>query len=223
MQFVRRPSGIAPATAARRSVILSACVLLGSFPPICPLQPSRAVAQESGASEAATSESAPSHRRGFWLGAGLGAGFDRVFCEICDGSVQAGWSGYLRLGGTVGPRLLLGGELTGWLAGREGATQSMGAVSFVAYWYPADTNLYLKGGGGVIGFRSADGEDAVTSTTFGPTLGLGYEQLVSPRVSIVPFFNLLVAPSGALRFNGDEDIDGVGFVLWQGGVGVTIH
>jgi hypothetical protein len=157
------------------------------------------------------------------MGAGLGAGFDRVFCEICDGSVQAGWSGYLRLGGTVSPRILLGGELTGWLAGREEATQSMGAVSFVAYWYPADTNLYLKGGGGVIGFRSADGEDAVTSTTFGPTLGLGYEQLVSPKVSIVPFFNVLVAPSGALRFNGDEVINGVGFVLWQGGVGVTIH
>jgi hypothetical protein len=34
---------------------------------------------------------------------------------------------------------------------------------------------------------------------------------------------VLVAPSGALRFNGDEVINGVGFVLWQGGVGVTIH
>ena len=70
---------------------------------------------------------------------------------------------------------------------------------------------------------SADGENAVTSTTFVPMFGLGYEQLVSPRVSVVPFFNLLVAPSGALRFNGDEVIDRVGFVLWQGGVGVTVH
>jgi hypothetical protein len=190
------------ATAVRRFAIISASVLLGSLLPIQPFYPGRAQAQ---------------------MGAGLGAGFDRVFCEICDGSVQAGWSGYLRLGGTVSPRLLLGGELTGWLRGREGVTQSMGAVSFVAYWYPADTNLYLKGGGGVIGFRSADGEDAVTSTTFGPTLGIGYEQLVSPKVSVVPFFNVLVAPSGALRFNGDEVINGVGFVLWQGGVGVTIH
>lgn len=212
------------AIAVRRSAIISATVLLGSLLPIQPLHPGGAVAQEARTSSASTSESFdPSHRQGLWLGAGLGAGFDRVFCEICDGSVQAGWSGYLRLGGTVSPRLLLGGELTGWLRGREAATQSMGAVSFVAYWYPADTNLYLKGGGGVIGFRSADGEDAVTSTTFGPTLGLGYEQLVSPKVSIVPFFNVLVAPSGALRFNGDEVINGVGFVLWQGGVGVTIH
>jgi hypothetical protein len=192
------------ATAVRRFAIISASVLLGSLLPIQPFYPGRAQAQEA-------------------MGAGLGAGFDRVFCEICDGSVQAGWSGYLRLGGTVSPRLLLGGELTGWLRGREGVTQSMGAVSFVAYWYPAHTNLYLKGGGGVIGFRSADGEDAVTSTTFGPTLGIGYEQLVSPKVSVVPFFNVLVAPSGALRFNGDEVINGVGFVLWQGGVGVTIH
>jgi hypothetical protein len=212
------------AIAVRRSAIISATVLLGSPLPIQPLHPDGAVAQEARTSSASNSESFdPSHRQGLWLGAGLGAGFDRVFCEICDGSVQAGWSGYLRLGGTVSSRLLLGGELTGWLRGREEATLSMGAVSFVAYWYPVDTNLYLKGGGGVIGFRSADGEDAVTSTTFGPTLGLGYEQLVSPKVSIVPFFNLLVAPSGALRFNGDEVINGVGFVLWQGGVGVTIH
>ena len=70
---------------------------------------------------------------------------------------------------------------------------------------------------------SADGDNAVTSTTFGPTLGLGYEQPLSPKISVVPFFNVLVAPSGALRFNGDEVIDGVGFVLWQGGVGVTVH
>jgi hypothetical protein len=212
------------AIAVRRSAIISATILMGSLLPIQPLHPDGVVAQEARTSSASTSESLdPSHRQGLWMGAGLGAGFDRVFCEICDGSVQAGWSGYLRLGGTVSSRLLLGGELTGWLRGREEATLSMGAVSFVAYWYPADTNLYLKGGGGVIGFRSADGEDAVTSTTFGPTFGLGYEQLVSPKVSIVPFFNLLVAPSGALRFNGDEVINGVGFVLWQGGVGVTIH
>lgn len=212
------------AAAVRRFAIISATVLPGTLLPIYPLYPGRAVAQETGSSAVATSQSLdPSHRQGLWMGAGLGAGFDRVFCEICDGSVQAGWSGYLRLGGTVSPRLLLGGELTGWLRGQEGVTQSMGAVSFVAYWYPADTNLYLKGGGGVIGFRSADGEDAVTSTTFGPTLGLGYEQLVSPKVSVVPFFHVLVAPSGTLRFNGDEVISGVGFVLWQGGVGVTIH
>ena len=212
------------AIAVRRSAIISATVLLGSLLPVHPFHPDRALAQEARDSAASTSESFDlSHRQGLWMGVGLGAGFDRVFCEICDGSVQAGWSGYLRLGGTVSPRLLLGGELTGWLRSREEATQTMGAVSFVAYWYPADTNLYLKGGGGIIGFRSADGEDAVTSTTFGPNLGLGYEQLVSPRVSIVPFFNVLVAPSGTLRFNGDEVISGVGFVLWQGGVGVTIH
>jgi hypothetical protein len=184
-------------------------------------------AQESPGSTGKHSRAAEaekiSHRQGLWWGAGFGAGFDRVFCEICDGNVQAGWTGYLRLGGTVSPRLLLGGELSGWLNGKEEATQTMGAVSFVAYWYPSDSNLYLKGGGGVIGFRSADGENAVTSTTFGPMFGLGYEQLVSPRVSVVPFFNLLVAPSGALRFNGDEVIDRVGFVLWQGGVGVTVH
>jgi hypothetical protein len=166
---MQRSRSHSAATAVRRSAIISATVLPGS---LLPFHPDRALAQEARASAASASESFdPSHRQGIWMGAGLGAGFDRVFCEICDGSVQAGWSGYLRLGGTVSPRLLLGGELTGWLRGREGVTQSMGGVSFVAYWYPSDANLYLKGGGGVIGFRSADAEDAVTSTTFGPTVG----------------------------------------------------
>ena len=187
----------------------------------------RAEAQDTRGSSGSLSRSADpeeaSHRDGLWWGVGMGAGFDRFFCEICDGNIQAGWTGYLRLGGTVSPRLLLGGELSGWLNGKEEATQTMGAVSFVAYWYPSPSNVYLKGGGGVIGFRSSDGDNAVTSTTFGPLLGLGYEQLISPKVSVVPFFNVLVAPSGALRFNGDEVIDSVGFVLWQGGVGVTVH
>lgn len=209
-------SGHRTAKAVRRGSIISASLLIGTLL----VGGSKAAAQETSTASKAGDYS---HRQGLWMGAGLGAGFDRVFCEICDGSVQAGWSGYLRLGGTVSPRILLGGELTGWLRGQDEATKSMGAVSFVAYWYPGGDNLYLKGGGGVIGFRSADGENAVSSTTFGPNLGFGYEQLISPKVSIVPFFNVLVAPSGTLRFNGDEVIDNVGFVLWQGGVGVTLH
>ncbi len=126
-------------------------VVLGLVATLQPLQAQRTATPDpsaSSASQATGDPDAPSHRRGLWAGAGLGAGFDRVFCEICDGSVQAGWSGYLRLGGTVGPRLLLGGELTGWLKGQEEVTRSIGAVSFVAYWYPRDSGLYLKGGGG---------------------------------------------------------------------------
>ena len=78
-QFMQHSRSHRAAIAVRRSAIISATVLLGSLLPIQPLHPGGAVAQEARTSSASTSESFdPSHRQGLWLGAGLGAGFDRA-------------------------------------------------------------------------------------------------------------------------------------------------
>ena len=163
-------------------------------------------------------------RQGFWFGVGLGAGIDAVSCDICEGGGDPGLSGYAKFGGTLSQSLLLGVEANGWRHGVENANEYLGAVSMVLYWYPnASGGLYVKGGGGVVGLLVKDDDDSITSTAFGPHVGVGYELRFLPNVSLVPFLNAIVAPSGTLRFNGDEAVDSVGLGLFQAGLGFTFH
>src|SRR2546430_9543539 len=74
----------------------------------------------------------PQTRKGFWIGFGLGYG--SLSCTGC--SSTGGVSGYLKLGGTVSPHLLLGGETNGWTKNVNGYTLTAGNASFVAYYYP---------------------------------------------------------------------------------------
>ena|SRR6266571_2230923 len=74
----------------------------------------------------------PQTRKGFWIGFGFGYG--SYTCTDCGST--GGASGYLKMGGTVSPHLLLGGESNGWTKSENGATLSTGNASFAAYYYP---------------------------------------------------------------------------------------
>src|SRR4051812_34428305 len=84
-------------------------------------------------------------RKGFWIGLGLGYG--SLSCTGC--SSTGGLSGYLKLGGTISPHLLLGGETNGWTKSENGGTLNAGNASFAAYYYPQPAGgLFLKAGVG---------------------------------------------------------------------------
>ena len=93
---------------SRSTAIVSALLLLGA---------------------SAASAQHPQTRKGFWIGFGLGYG--SLSCTGC--SSTGGVSGYLKLGGTVSPHLLLGGETNGWTKNVNGYTLTAGNASFVAY------------------------------------------------------------------------------------------
>src|SRR5260370_13425951 len=79
-------------------------------------------------------------RDGFWFGAGLGSGWARVSCQICQGNNRSGLSGTLRLGGGVSRKVLIGAEVAAWCAtietGTDTAHQSLAAFGAAAYCYP---------------------------------------------------------------------------------------
>src|SRR5262245_26174482 len=98
---------------------------------------------------------------GLWFAAGLGGGWARVNCQICSDDVDGGAGGFLRLGGTVNPRLLVGAEVAAWAHPGSSVDQSAWAISAAAYWYPSRSPLYIKGGLGYTVHHARDGVDVV--------------------------------------------------------------
>ncbi len=163
-------------------------------------------------------------RDGQWLGVGFGGGFDQVSCDICSGDPKSGFAGYVRFGGTLSSRLLIGAEFNGWTRGEESIRQYLGSLSAVLLWYTRpDGSFYVKGGLGAVGYRAAEDGDALTALTVGGQVGIGYEYRIGDNLSLAPFANLVLAPSAGLSFNGDHATGGATLALLQGGLGLTWH
>jgi hypothetical protein len=134
-------------------------------------------------------------RRGFWLGFGLGPGVN-LSHGLDDKSLWGG-NGYIRLGGTTRPNLLLGGEALGWTVDYEGVTLSRGNAHFVVMYYPnVRSGFYLKAGigGASIARRKSSGNTETTTTKggFGSGLGLGYEVKIGRNLYLVPAADVLL-------------------------------
>ncbi len=151
-----------------------------------------------------------SNRRGFWLSAGLGPAEGNIRCD-CPPAIDAAipddhpWKGgssgslVLAAGGTVSPKLQLGGEISVWSRSREGVnntfTSTIAFLSFIAKYYPGESgNFFLKGG---VGFGSAALENdtiKLQSGGAGLEFGLGYDFHIGrdKKMAISPIMNLNV-------------------------------
>jgi hypothetical protein len=152
----------------------------------------------------------PQTREGFWFSGGLGYG--SLGCDGC-GDRTGGSSGYLRVGGTLNPHLLLGVETDGWYKSESGTTLTQGNLMGAAYWYPTVTSgLFLKGGVGYARLSADSFYGAGSTSGWGAIVGLGYDIRVGGNTSITPTANW---------FNGS--FDGGSTDVLQLGVGVTLH
>jgi len=134
-------------------------------------------------------------RAGFWAGLGIGAGGESF--DLRDG---AGYSSELyrptvslRLGGTVGRQLRLGGEVLSWIDERGDAVESLTSFLFIGQLYPlSTTGLYLKGGAG-LGRNAVDFDFGHGSgdTGFAGLLGAGWELRVGRRFYLNPAVDLV--------------------------------
>jgi len=179
-------------------------------------------------------------RQGMWFSAGLGAGSATIHCQICEGEQGSkGTSGYVRAGTTVNGRLLVGAELNGWLRSDETGNQRVFALTGDGYWYPNPRHgYYFKLGFGFARYKQwthdDDNDDLRTGLSTGGLtgqVGTGYEVRLNPRMSFVPYLNLVGTAQGTLATERD---DGTTFqrnklptranvLLLQLGVGVTWH
>ena len=164
----------------------------------------------------AASAQHPQTRKGFWIGFGFGYGSYGISCSGCSGlGRESSFTGHIRLGGTVSPKLLLGMESIAWTKSEGGATVTAGNVSLAADYYPQPAGgLFLSAG---VGFSrvetSSSGSPSNGSTGPGFTFGAGYDVRVSANTSVTPIANFVWGhPDTGLSHN-----------FFQFGVGVTFH
>lgn len=157
----------------------------------------------------AQSEKEPPPRRGFWIG--LGFGYGSLTCEGCDAS-EGGFSGTLRLGGTLSQKVRLGVSTNGWYKSEEGVTLSQGNLSGMVMWFPSTTSGFHLTGGLGISILSLDlsGYGSDSETGAGAILGIGYEAMVGRSFALVPYLNFV---------SGSFDGGWAGF--WQLGLAAT--
>jgi len=152
----------------------------------------------------------PQTRKGFWIGFGFGYG--SLSCTGC--SSTGGVSGYLKMGGTVSPHLLLGGESNGWSKSEGGFTTTVGDATFTGYYYPQPAGgFFLRGGVGFSTVSVSQGGNSASNTGVGATAGLGYDLRIAANTSITPVFNFVW---------GHPD-SGFNQSILQFAVGVTFH
>jgi len=127
----------------------------------------------------------PNTREGFWASFGFGAGSAKLGGDV-DTDRETSLSGYLRLGGTISPNVLIGGESNGWVKSST-STTTLGFLGAVALFYPSSTgSFYLKGG---LGLVSVDYRG--TGSGFGASVGLGNEFRVGENFSLNLFLNAI--------------------------------
>jgi hypothetical protein len=147
---------------------------------------------------ALTLVAAPAHaqreakHQGFWIGFGLGGGYN--LADFAAGG-RGGVGVYLRMGGTVSQRVLLGGELSGWARDRNGATFAESGIMGIVTFYPAGRGVFLKGGAGFAGWSStaSSGGTSISSTAagFAGTAGVGYDLQIGTNLFLTPNVDFL--------------------------------
>ena len=160
---------------------------------------------------AAAAQGHPQTREGFWIGFGFGYGTLGFECSGCSSDRAGAFSGYLKMGGTLSSKLLLGGETNGWTKDDQGTTVTAANASLTLYFYPSPSGgFFLRGG---VGWASLDIEGVGSETGPGGTLGLGYDIRVSPKMSVTPVLNFM---GGALANDFKQNVV-------QVAVGLTWH
>lgn len=140
---------------------------------------------------AAVAQARPQTREGFW--ASFGFGYGSLGCEDCVDRIS-GSAAYVRLGGTLSRRVLLGGEITGWAKSERGATLAFTTFGPVVVFYPsARGGFYLKGGTGVASLDLDAGRFSGDATGGALVLGLGYDGRVGRSFSLTPFLDIVSA------------------------------
>ena len=146
-------------------------------------------------------------REGFWIGFGFGYGSSSLSCgsgcSFTSDSKGGGGAGYLKMGGTLSPKVLLGGEVNGWVKDVSGTTEEVGNVSAALYLYPAPASgFFVKGGVGFASYMLRNGGSSVSASGFGLLAGLGYDIRVGRKISLTPTGNFYFGSDGDLKDGG---------------------
>lgn len=177
------------------------------------------------ASASGTADGAAVVRRtpdGLWMSAGVGGGWTRITCAICRTDRNLGPSGYVRVGTTLRPGLLLAVEADGWTREDNNVRSNALVGGIATHLYPdPDGGLFLRTGLSYVRY-SVDG-GSVGTGLFGLLVGAGYEFTVAPGINVTNYVSLVASSFGSLRGERGTAANDVSLTLLQFGIGLTRH
>ncbi len=167
----------------------------------------------------------PQVREGFWIAFGPGYGSSHFNCTGCTGETKSGPTFDVRLGGTLKPYLLLGGDLSAWTHSENGVSETFGTAAFTGYFYPkVQSGLFVKAGAGISTAHFEAAGQTAYGTGIGGLFGAGYDIRVGRNVSITPNVQFQYGAVGNIKFpSGGTYFASLSQSLIAGGVEVTFH
>jgi hypothetical protein len=162
-----------------------------------------ATAQEAGTQE----------HRGFWIGFGLGGGWNTG--TALDGTAEAGMGAYGRLGLTASQRLLVGLESIAWVDAQIGRAVTRANSTLTAMFYPSRAGgLYMKGGVGVSTVQWVTPVGGEKGNGGAVTLGIGYDIRLGSNLYLSPNVDFLFqsAESGGVQTDNSISLFTLGLV-----------
>jgi len=145
-------------------------------------------------------------RSGFQFGLGLGGGAMDFACDGCNFASETGFSGFLSLAGSVGEKMLVGVESTGWTKNESGTTaQVYSVMASVTEYLSATSGLFLRAGVGLVGYREDTDLGDRSASAAGFSGRLGYEFGMG-GVAFVPYVGLVRTFGGAdMKLDGENE------------------
>lgn len=168
----------------------------------------------------------PQNRDGFWISFGLGYGSAGISCDGCPTyDRESGFTSYVRLGGTINPRLLLGGDISAWTKTSSGLTSTLGGMMATLLYYPsASGGFFLRGGAGFALYAETGGASNISGAGGGLVAGAGYDLRAGRNVSLTAFVDFLMGSVGDLTTSSGTTIEtGFSQNVVHAGLGVTFH
>ena len=176
---------------------------------------------------AARAQSAPvsgPRRSPLWGTLSVGRGDLQVNCEICRRNDQSSWAADVTVGGWVGARTSLGGELGAWRLGGGEATQRVMMVNAISQLYPfAKAPAFVRLGLGLMSYRSTDGEQALSARSLAMQAGFGYDFPVKERYVVVPFATLVQGFNNGLYLDDAKVTGASQMKLLRFGLGMGVR
>jgi hypothetical protein len=164
-------------------------------------------------------------RAPLWATLSAGRGDLQVNCEICRRSDQSSWAADVTVGGWLGARTSLAGELGAWRLGGEDATQRVLMVSAVSQLYPVSrpAAAFVKLGLGLMSYHSTDDEQSLSARSLALQAGFGYDFAVKQRYIVVPFATLVQGFNNGLYLDDTKVTGASQMKLLRFGVGVGVR
>jgi len=169
-----------------------------------------------------------------WVELGAGPGRVRIACSGCtDVVVASAPSSYLRIGGTVSDRVLIGVEVFasldrafGFSRGDTTTTAETATATVVVLWFPSRRGFFFKGGVGLASGQftvpGTAGVDTSNGGGIGLTYGFGWDFAISRKLAFTTNLAAYVTAVGDVVLPGRR-IDDMIATMYQGSIGFTVR